>query len=227
MQIRSATRAGSLLDGPDRMALDELLDEHEQGERVRAWLRNNGLALIVGIILGLGAIFGWKWWQQERQDQRVAAGAAYQATVQAIAAGDLDAAAPKVAALDARPYSTLGALHLAKAQVDAGRPEAAIETLRDASADDPALARVVQLRLARLYVDAGRAEEALSLLADAEQPAALELKGDAEVALGRRDAARASYERALSGLDAGAPQRQLLEIKLVAAGGTPGDDDAA
>ena len=206
--------------------MDELLDEHEQGERVRAWLRNNGAAVIAGVLLGLAAIFGWKWWQQQEQAKRVAAGADYQAAVALVDAGELDKAAPLVAGLEDVTYGALGALRLAKAQASAGDADAAIATLRDASPSDPALAQVVQLRLARLLVDAGRAEEALTLLADAAQPATLELRGDAEATLGRRDAARAAYEQALAGLDAGSPQRQLLEIKLVAVGGTPPADDA-
>lgn len=206
--------------------MDELLDEKEQGERVRAWLRNNGAALIGGVVLGLGAIFGWKWWQQQEQAQRVAAGQAYQETVESIEAGDPVAAAPLVAGLDDAPYETLAALRLAHAQVGAGQADAAIATLRGVSSEDPALAQVVQLRLARLLVHAGKAEEALALLADATQPATLELRGDAEAALGRRDAARAAYEQALAALDEGSPQRELIEIKLVAVGGTPpaGDD---
>ena len=221
MQIRSATRAGSLLDGPDRMALDELLDEHEQGERVRAWLRNNGAALIGGVVLGLGAIFGGKWWQQEQHAGRVAASAEYQAAIEGLEAGDAAQAAPLVAALDRAPYDTLGALRLAQAQVRAGETETAIATLKAAPATDPALARIVQLRLARLLVDAGKAEEALALLADVDQPASLELRGDAHAALGRNEAARAAYAQAIDALDAGSPQRRLLEIKLVAVGGTP------
>ena len=198
--------------------MDELLDEHEQGERVRAWLRNNGAALIGGVVLGLGAIFGWKWWQQQEQAQREAAGQAYQDTVESIEAGDPAAAAPIVAGLDAAPYETLAALRL-------GQADAAIATLQGVSAEDPALANVVQLRLARLLVDGGKAEDALALLGTATQPATLELRGDAEAALGRRDAARAAYEQALAGLETDSPQRQLLEIKLVAVGGTPPSDD--
>ena len=38
------------------MAIDELLDEREQGERVKAWLRDNSLGLIGGLVLG-GALF--------------------------------------------------------------------------------------------------------------------------------------------------------------------------
>ena len=204
--------------------MDELLDEHEQGERVRAWLRNNGAALVAGVVLGLGAIFGWKWWQQEQHAARVAEAADYQAAIEPLQAGEPDAAGPLVAALDAAPYDTLAALHLAQAQVREGQAEAAIGTLQAVRADDPALAQVVELRLARLLLDAGKAEEALALLADASQPATLELRGDAEAALGRREAARAAYEQALGELEDDAPQRQLLEIKLVAAGGTPPAD---
>lgn len=209
------------------MALDELLDEHEQGERVRAWLRNNGAALIGGVVLGLGAIFGWKWWQQEQHAARVAEAADYRAAIAPLRTGDAAQAGPLVAALDAQPYEALAALHLAQAQVREGQAEAAIATLREAHPADPALAQVVQLRLARLLVDAGKAEEALALLADAGQPASLELRGDAEAALGRRDAARASYEQAIAALEAESPQRQLLEIKLVAVGGTPPSEDAS
>ncbi len=206
--------------------MDELLDEKEQSERVLAWLRNNGAALVAGVVLGLGAIFGWKWWQQQELAQRVAAGQAYQDTIESIEAGDPATAAPLVAGLDEAPYETLGALRLAQAQVAAGQVDAAIETLQGVSPEDPALARIVQLRLARLLVDAGKAEDALALLTDAAQPATLELRGDAEAALGRREAARTAYEQALAALEAGSPQRQLLEIKLVAVGGTPpaGDD---
>ena len=206
--------------------MDELLDEHEQGERVRAWLRNNGAAVIGGVLLGLAAIFGWKWWQQQEQASRVAAGADYQVVVELVDAGELDKAAPLLAGLEDVPYGTLGALRLARAQAEAGDADAAIATLRGTSPADPALAQVVQVRLARLLVDADKAGEALTLLADAAQPATLELRGDAEAALGRHDAARAAYEQALAGLDADSPQRQLLEIKLVAVGGTPPDDDA-
>jgi len=203
------------------MALDELLDEHEQGERVRAWLRNNGAALLMGVVLGLGAIFGWKWWQQAQLEDRIAESAEYQKAVVTIESGELDAAAAEAAALDAAPYDTLAAMRLAQAQVNAGQAEEAIATLRGTSADHSALEKVVQLRLARLLLDTGKPEDALSLLADANQPVGLELRGDAEAALDRRDAAQASYTRALDALEPEAPQRRLLEIKRSAVGGTP------
>jgi len=57
------------------MALDELLDEHEQGEKVRTWLKENALGLVGGLVLGLALIGGGKWWTQRQHEARVALGA--------------------------------------------------------------------------------------------------------------------------------------------------------
>jgi predicted negative regulator of RcsB-dependent stress response len=59
-----------------RMAI-ELMDEHEKGEHVRAWLRQNGSAIVTGVALGLAAIFGWQWWQGSQSEHRVTASIQY------------------------------------------------------------------------------------------------------------------------------------------------------
>ena len=82
------------------MAIDDLLDEHEQSERVRSWLRQNGAGLIGGVVLGLGAIAGWQWWQQQQQVANEAAGQRFEAALKAIGSNDLKRAQPAVAALD-------------------------------------------------------------------------------------------------------------------------------
>lgn len=208
------------------MAIDDLPDEHEQGELVRDWLRRNGAAMVVGIVLGLGAIFGWRWWQQHQLEQGAEAGNRYQATVQAIEAGDLDAAGQQAGALRGELYPVLVALHLAKAQHDAGRRDEAIATLEAASTSDPALARVVQLRLARLLLDADRAQEALDVVGEPTHAGAHEVRGDAYAALGRNQDAREAYRQALVLIDAGSPQRGLVELKLSAVGGIPEQSEA-
>ncbi len=204
------------------MAIDDLLDEHEQGERVRNWLRSNGAGLVGGVLLGLAIIGGWQWWQKREQAQRIDAGDRYQAALKSIKAGNLKLAQPLVAGLDGGTYATLAAMDLAKAQLDAGQRDDAIATLRATKPADPALARVVGQRLARLLIDSGKANEALQLLA--AQPAdadILEIRADAQFALGDHDKARATYAQALAKLDVGAPQRRLLELKLSQAGGMP------
>src|SRR5688572_17657288 len=110
------------------MAIDELLDEHEQSERVREWLRRNGSALIFGIALGLAAIGGWQWWQRHQASKQYEAAANYQAAVDAIKANDKTAVA-KVQALPDSLFRTLAQLELAKSQVQGNQNEAAIATL--------------------------------------------------------------------------------------------------
>lgn len=207
------------------MAIDDLLDEHEQSERVLEWLRRNGAGLIGGILLGLAAIGGWKWWQQQQVTQQAEAASQYQVAIDAIAARDQQAAA-KVKALPPGLYHTLGSLELAKFQVATGQRDMAIATLRAANPPDPAIAQVVNERLARLLVDAKQADAALKLLGSSATPAALEVRGDAHFALGQRDRARETYQQALAKLDVASPHRRLLELKLTEVGGTPAKPEA-
>lgn len=206
------------------MAVDELLDEHEQGERVREWIRQNALGVIGGIAVALALVYGYGKWQDHRYAQRVGAGAAYDAVAEAVAAGELDRAQTLAAeaGLDDGVYGTLVALDLAAAQVAAGDAAAAIATLEGIGEVEPTLAPVVARRLAVLLVDEGRADEALALLGDARDAGSLEARGDAHMAAGRKDEAREAYAAALAALDAAAEgPRQLLEIKLNDAGGAP------
>ena len=209
------------------MAIDDLLDEHEQSEKVRTWLRENALGLVGGIVLGLALIGGWQWWQKQQQQARLQTADRYKVAVDDIGANKLKQATAAVSGLHDGAYATLAALRLAKAQLDAGQRDAAIATLRAAKPSDPALAAVVTQRLARLLIDAGKAAEALRLLpATSTDAEILQVAGDAHYALGHRDAARTAYQQALTHLDVGAPQRRLVELKLTEVGGTPPKPEA-
>ncbi len=205
------------------MAIDDLLDEHEQGERVRSWLRKNGAGLIGGVVVGLGLILGWQWWQKQQLADAADAGRRYDAVVKGVEAGKLEDAGKAMQELSAAKaagiYVELAALDLAKAQVAAGKNDDAIKTLRGIQADGP-LKRVVDQRLAKLLIDGNQAAEADKLLAGQEDGISLEIRGDAAQAQGQRDAARDLYTKALAQVAVGAPQRALLEVKLTDAGGT-------
>lgn len=208
------------------MAIDDLLDEHEQSERVLEWLRQNGAGLVGGVVLGLALILGWQWWGKRQHAAQMHAGDEYQAVLQDLGAGKLDQAQAAAAKLKGTPYATIAALDLAKAQLDGGQRDAAIATLRAAKSDSPGLQQVLDQRLARLLIDAGKADEALRVLGAADDPASLEVRGDAQLKLGKRDAARKSYGEAMTRLDVASPQRRLLELKLTDAGGSPAAPEA-
>lgn len=205
------------------MAIDDLLDEHEQGERVRSWLRKNGAGLIGGVVLGLGLIMGGQWWQKQQQASAAEAGQRYDAVVKGVEAGKLDEAATAMTALSAHKsagiYVDLAALDLAKAQVEAGKNDEAIKTLRGIQADGP-LKQVVDQRLAKLLIEGNQAAEASKLLAPYDDGISLEILGDAAQAAGKRDEARDLYAKALAKVAVGAPQRAVLEVKLTDAGGS-------
>jgi predicted negative regulator of RcsB-dependent stress response len=209
------------------MAIDDLLDEHEQGERVRQWLRENGAGLVGGVLIGLAAIGGWQWWQKHQAQQRVEIAGHYDAVGDRIDAKKLDEAQAQVAKLPQGVYAALAALDLAKAQLEAGKRDAAIATLRNAKIEDPALAAVANTRLAQLLVDAGKARDALALLpADSTNAGIQQVRGDALFALGDAAQARDAYQKALTHMDVAAPQRRLVELKLSQAGGMPAKPEA-
>lgn len=209
------------------MAIDDLLDEHEQSERVLKWLRANAFGLIGGVALGLGAIYGWLWWQDKNEAGRLKASDDYRAFITDVQAGKLKEAQTKATALKDTGFAVLAAMDLAKAQVDGGKRDEAIATLRGVLDADSPLAPIVRQRLARLLIDAGKAEEAIKTLADADDAGSLEIVGDAHFALGRRDQARSAYDKALGKLEDGAALRNALELKLVQVGGKPPAADSA
>jgi len=207
------------------MAIDDLLDEHEQSERVRSWLRKNGVSILAGVAIAIGGIWGWKEWQTRHSNSLAGANVQYQIVLKSLEEKDLEQAAKGVKDLEsgkANIYADLAALQLAKAQVDAGKNEDALATLRAIKAD-PEFKPVIEQRVARLLVATGKTEDTIKQLGTATDSASLEIHGDALMAQGKRDAAREQYEKALKTLDVAAPQRRLLETKLTDAGGTVTD----
>ncbi|WP_312321133.1 tetratricopeptide repeat protein [Stenotrophomonas sp.] len=207
------------------MAIDDLLDEHEQSERVRGWLRKNGVSIIAGVAIAIGGITGWQWWQKQQGNELANANVQYQAVLKQLQDKKLDDAAKGVKALEggkASLYADLAAMQLAKAQVDAGQNDAALATLRAIKAE-PEFKNAVDQRIARLLIAGGKSDEAIKQLGAASDSASLEIHGDALMAAGKRDEARGQYEKALKTLDVAAPQRRLLEIKVMDAGGTVTD----
>ena len=210
------------------MAIDDLLDEHEQGQRVQDWLRRNGLSIVGGVAVGIAAIWGWQSWQASQLHSSAADNARYQAVVGQLASSDLEEAARQVKALEGQSngiYGDLAALALVKAQVGAGKIEEAIAVLQGLKTEGEFKALVDQ-RIARLQIELGKPADALATLGQAADAASLEIAGDAHVAAGDQGKARDSYAAALKALAEEAPQRGLLETKLSDVGGeVPAADD--
>jgi predicted negative regulator of RcsB-dependent stress response len=122
-------------------------------------------------------------------------------------------------------YTQQGHLLLAKRAADAGKFEDAIKHLRDVAdtSGDEELAQVARLRLARLLIQTGKHDEALQALnvekAGAFSAQVHEIRGDALVAKGDAQGARAEYAAALEPDAKGQIDRPTVELKLRDVGG--------
>jgi predicted negative regulator of RcsB-dependent stress response len=206
------------------MAFD-LLDEHEQSELVRQWLRENAVSIAVGVLLGLALIFGWQQWKSHRAARAADAAAHYQALSDAIeakrGASDIDTLANGLRKdFPGSPYAVFAAMQQADLAAQKGDTKAAAGDLDWAyqHADGDAMKALAGLRLARIKLASGDAQGTLTLLDALPQGdfAGLvdDVRGDALAKLDRKDEARDAYRNALTHLEARAPVRDFVQMKL-------------
>ncbi|MCX7512177.1 YfgM family protein [Frateuria hangzhouensis] len=205
------------------MAFDAY-DDYEQGERVQQWLRQNGLSILIGIVIGLVAIFGWQQWRNHQATRQMEAANIYQQLQSALAAGKGSQADQLVDRLQKdyakSTYAVLAASDLAKRQVEAKQLDKALASLQWARnhVGDNVLKPLIELRVAKVQLAAGKGNDALTTLdtvtAKGYEALRQELRGDTLVKLGRADDARKAYQAALAAMDEDAPQRAALQLKL-------------
>ena len=206
------------------------IDEYELGERVRTWFKENSGSLITGVALGLGGIFAYQWWQGNGEKHQTEAALQYQAFTSAADKSDPVKTKIVLALLESKysdtQYLNLAVLRQAQLLQASGKNDDALKLLEAnmAKASEAAIKELYQLRIARLQLINGKADLALKQLADVKEstyPASLEeIRGDAQMLLGKRELASQSYVKALTALDQAAPIRNLIELKLIEAGGS-------
>ena len=209
--------------------VEDYLTDRDQEEALRNWWRENWKWILAGVMLGLGLLAGYQYWQTYRGRESDEAHTTYADFQKALAGNDVEQAARLLTDLsDGHPrsaYTQQARLLLAKHHAEAGKFDEAITQLRqvaDTSRDEE-LAHVARLRTARLLIQTGKHDEALQML-DVEKAGAFaaqvrEVRGDALVAKGDAQGARAEYAAALSGDPKGDIDRATVELKLRDVGG--------
>ena len=207
----------------------EIYDAHEQGEVVKKWLIANGSAIVMGLVIAFGGLFGFKQWQGWQENTRQQASAEFQVMNQLLETGQLDEAMSNYQNLQddyaKSPYASLAALAMARARLEVNQPDLAISLYRFVveNGHPKALAIVARERLARLLLDQGQADEALALLQEATDISGFEsrfaeVRGDIYSSQGKTDEAIAAYQEALETLEAGVGDRGMLVLKLESMG---------
>ncbi|MCA1778717.1 MAG: tetratricopeptide repeat protein [Xanthomonadaceae bacterium] len=202
----------------------ELYDEHEQSERVRKWLRENGFSIGMGIALALAGIFGWRQWQDYQSGQVVLANEYYTTIQRELDEGRSESAVEQFDAMrDAvgqHGYVALAGMLIAADHVAADQPEQAAATyqiLLDAGKWN-SLEPLIRVRMALVEAASGQSEQGLARLQG--EPAvgyeALwhETRGDLLFELGRLSEAVEAYASAADQLRGEGSSFRTVEIKL-------------
>jgi predicted negative regulator of RcsB-dependent stress response len=209
--------------------MSDMYDTHEQGERVKSWLRENGSAIVMGLVLAFGLMFGFKQWQQWETGKRQQASAEYQVLLGHIELDNMDAAVPNYEVLKTEypksAYTAMASLVMAKARLNAGQADLAATALTHAMQNaQPAPVQVIARgRLARVRLSQGDAAAALALLDGAPSDEGFEsqfaeIRGDIHLANGATEQAIESYRTSLELLDERVGNRRFLIMKLEALG---------
>ncbi len=195
--------------------------EEEQLERLKEWWSKNGKFVIAGLVVGLATVIGLRMWTDTRNSEAEAASQQYEQLLGLVDQGDAAQAEQIAGTLfteySSTPYASLAKLMLASLKVEQGDLVAAATFLRqvlDNSKQD-GIRQIARLRLARVLLADGQVDDALAVIESGDsgviQADSEVIKGDIYLAQGKREEARAAYERAMA---LGAENRRLLQMKL-------------
>jgi len=209
--------------------LDDYLSEAEQWEWLKGQIREYGLWILGGVLLGAAGIGAWFAWQSHTNSIGMAASAQYEELRRAFSGPDRGQAMAKLGELEREhpgsPYVDQGRLMAARAFVESGELDKGANELQRVAdtSKDRQLALIARLRLARVQIAKGQADAAIATL-NTKDPGAFaarfsEARGDAYYARGDKKNALQQYQAAkLSTLPGAGPgggsDQSLLELKI-------------
>lgn len=203
--------------------MDVYTTEREQIEQIKKWWNENGKAIVFGLVLGLGGLFGYRYWDAARIAEGQSASINYEHLLKIASAGASDeATAAGEAIINGYPKSTyarLSALVLAKLAVDVRDLDEAMARLQwvlDNSGDGQ-IKPIAQSRMVQLLLTEAEVEQAIALMSQidpAHNDQFIELRGDVLLAGGEREKARAMYSQALAEARERGSAGDTLQLKL-------------
>lgn len=209
----------------------DYLTEKEQINVAKTWLKDNGLQLVITVMVIVGGYSGWGFYKDYKESKVETVATQYNQFKQSIqsivARSELSKDKISIAEHAANTlqqeypdnlYSLLSALELARIQFEAGKLEEARALLQWAfeKTSDDGLRHLIIYRLAKAERALGNKEAAIKLLNSQLQPFDSlfnELIGDILLQDNRGQEALEAYQKALS--TAPSTKKQLLELKIV------------
>ncbi|GGB33306.1 hypothetical protein GCM10011502_02940 [Oceanisphaera marina] len=195
--------------------------EEQQLETLKRWWSEYGKSILLGAVIGLGGLFGWRYYQNHQIETR-AAGADSFVEIRTRLANQgpeaFDEAAAFVEQNKGNNYGELAALLLAGEAVKANQLPLAQQQLELAldGTQDMALSDTIRLRLARVLLAQDKFDEAQTHLnnisADAFAAQRSEIQGDLYMAQDKQDDAKDAYRAARDA--GGLTDNPSLRLKL-------------
>ncbi|MCG6888112.1 MAG: tetratricopeptide repeat protein [Gammaproteobacteria bacterium] len=183
--------------------------EEEQVEKLKTWLKENGISIILGIVIGVGGIAGYNYWVHVQETTAAEASDHYSLMLEALAADADDELQEQanilLADYGSTEYALLAQLALARMHVDNADFEAAAAALQQVigSAGQQPIAYLARTRLAAVQLQSEQYDQAVDTLAVEfpDQYSALvdELRGDALALQGKTAEAIDAYRKAQNG----------------------------
>ncbi|NMH58996.1 YfgM family protein [Alteromonas ponticola] len=193
--------------------MEQYATEEQQVEAIKKFWKENGIAIVVGAVIGLGGLWGWRYYSDSQLAAKEEASAAYQAVVEAQSTEQLDAF---IQNNPGSGYANIAGLVAAQKAVDAdnfAEAEAQLQKVVNET-EDAKLAAVASTRLARVQLEQGKTQEALNTLESVTLDSFVsqvdEIKGDIFARQGDMDKAKEAYTRAL----AASENNPLIKVKL-------------
>lgn len=195
--------------------------EEQQVEALKSWWKENGTAVILGALLGVGALGGWRGWGWYQEKQAVNASDIFASVQEFMITGDRASFQEQAEILRAdyasTPYAVLATLHEAKGQAEQGDLKAAAESLRWAikHSAQPSIRDVARIRLARVLVADHKLDAAQAVIdqefSEGYRSLVHEIQGDILIARGEPEQAKQAYDLALE--SARASGVEFLQMK--------------
>lgn len=204
--------------------MSDYVTEEQQIEALKAWWKEYGLSIIIGLVLAIIVIFGWRFYQRYKTDVAERASIVYARMTVDVLNDQWQDAITQAKLLRENftktPYAKIAALTLAKYAVSQNHLDDAIAQLSWVTkhAGSDVLLQLARLRLARIYITQNKVKEALTLLQRMKNSSlaglAAEMQGDAYVKLGNMDKAQEMYQLALKEIPEPDQSRPVLQMKL-------------
>ena len=197
------------------------IEEEQEINQLKDWWKENGKTIIVAFILGVGGMFGWRYWQAHQAEQITQASAQYDALIYS---AQQDEQAKKanieqfVQANSKTAYAVFALLDEAKKATEKQDFVAAEVNLNQAltQSQDEVLTSIVALRLSAVQFQLGQLDNALTTLnqvkGESFNARKAILTGDIQVAKGDKVAAKNSFEQAQQ--SGSQLEQQMAKMKL-------------